>query len=277
MATSIRGALAPVAVLVPLVGAALVAPALGEDESTMTVSQQSAALPAAAADVRVATYNIRFGQFGIGNVAADIRRTRADVVLLQEVDDRRNTGGVLQARRLARKLGMRFAYDANGTVRNGWQRGNAILSSYPISAVRRWALPRPEGTEGRGLMKAQVHLGDGRRMRVYVTHLNPGAGKLAQARMVSRRVGSPGCATVLGGDMNAGPRSAEHPALTRNLSDVWRRVGTGDGGTNKRATARIDYLFQARSRPRSSWVAPLRHSDHRAVLGDFRIRRSASC
>lgn len=252
-------------------GTITVAPSVATGAAAGTVAP---ARKARRTKVRVVTYNIRFGQYGIRNLARDIRRTGAEVVLLQEVDDRRSTGGRHQARALARRLGMNVRYDPNGTVRHGWKRGNAILSTYPIRKVKRWDLPRSK--EQRGLMRARIDIGQ-RRLRVWVTHLEPGAGRLRQARAVRRRIGDPTCTTILGGDMNSTPRTREHRVLSTHLRDLWARVGDGPGHTNKRGTARIDYLFFDKARARSAWVAPLRHSDHRALVGNVSFGARQSC
>ncbi|KQZ66887.1 endonuclease/exonuclease/phosphatase family protein [Nocardioides sp. Root151] len=262
------------------VAAALVVPLqLGAAPATPAEVTQAAApvqqARAAATSVRVITYNIRFGEFGLANLASDIRKTGASIAVLQEVDNRTASGGVHQAKNLARRLGWHVAYDANSRKSFGW-RGNAVISKYPIVATNRFTLPQPEGTERRGLMIARVKVGT-KKLNVWVTHLQPGRGRLMQARAVRDRIGTPRCATVLGGDFNAGPEQQEHDVLDTHLVDLWKAVGTGDGDTNKRGTARIDFLYTRRVTKVSSWVAPLRHSDHRAVIGNVRVASANSC
>lgn len=230
---------------------------------------------AQAVPVRVMHYNIRHGSFGLGRVAEDIRRTGAQVVLLNEVDDHTRTGGRHQARWLARRLGMTAVY--HRTIRFArFDRGNAVLTRFAVRDVRRHALPHGPLSRPRGLM--QVRLATrGTAFDVWTTHLSPTGGTYVQARRTSRLIGAPTCATVLGADVNARPGSREDRALRTHLRDLWRLRGSGPGPTNFRSTVRIDYLYVDRVGARSVRLTPLRGSDHRGVVGDLRISRAQGC
>lgn len=225
--------------------------------------------------VRVITYNIRYAHRGIQRIAEDIEKTNAEVVLLEEVDDRRPTGGKHQSVHLGKMLDMNVHFDRNGRTKHGW-RGNAILSKYPLRDLRRWDIPKLKGRDVRGLMGVTADIGK-RSMRLYVTHLDPRRGRLAQAKEIRRIIGKPDCSTVLGGDMNTEPGSWTYNALNRDTADVWPLVGQGPGYTSYLKTKRIDYLFHSHAAPATGWVAPLRHSDHRALIGNFDLRDANSC
>lgn len=226
-------------------------------------------------EVTVLQYNIQFADAGIDGVARDIRASGADVVLLNEIDDRRTTGGLLQPAYLAEKLGMDFAYDPNGTVRDG-VRGNAVLTSWDITYVRRHRLPTPEGTERRGLMNVTVR--DGRvQMDVWTTHLNPDVGTLSQARRVRTIIGRPTCSTVFGGDLNVRPYRNPPQVLREHLGDLWRYRGEGVGGTNRAGDRRIDYLYFRDAEPVSVEVLERGSSDHRPLLGRFLVDPRENC
>ena len=247
-------------------------------------TQAAAAAPQAPVErqrVKVLQYNIRFGQLGLDGVARDIRRTGAQVVLLNEVDDRRPSGGVHQPRYLAEKLGMRWVFDPNSRNRLGF-RGNAVLTSFDTGSAKRYALPEGAGTEPRGLMRVRIKTG-ATRLDVWTTHLTPARTepkarvRLAQARTVRRTIGDPTCTTILGGDMNAGATTPDMAALRTHLEDLWRRKGDGPGGTTRNGGARIDYLYFAQAGPRSVSVTPPRHSDHRGLVGVFDLNPARAC
>ncbi len=225
--------------------------------------------------LRVLQYNIQFADAGINGVVDDIRATDADIVLLNEVDDRRSQGGRLQPRYLAEKLGMNFAYDPNGAVSRGL-RGNAVLTRFDITYVRRYRLPTPEGTEKRGLMNVVVTDGD-LQLDVWTTHLNPDVGTLAQARRVRTLIGRPSCTTILGGDLNVKPYRNPSVVLREHLGDLWRYVGKGVGDTSRIGGRRIDYLYFARAEPVSAEVAERSNSDHRRLVGTFRVDPRDNC
>jgi endonuclease/exonuclease/phosphatase family metal-dependent hydrolase len=253
------------ATLVLLATPALTAPAAGAAASEETTR------------VRVLSWNIRFGEYGVANVARDIRRTGAKVVVLNEVDDRRRTGGVHQARRLARLLDMHVEFRANTRTRFG-TRGNAVLSAYPIVSANNVRLPNPGDVEPRGLLRARIKIG-AVTIRVEGTHLSPGKGRLAQARAVRSLVGTPDCATIVAGDLNFTPDRREYDVVTTHLRDVWAAKGEGRGLTAPapRPRHRIDYVLVARAAPVSTWVARRGASDHRGVVANFDIRTSRSC
>jgi endonuclease/exonuclease/phosphatase family metal-dependent hydrolase len=226
-------------------------------------------------EVTVMQFNIQFADAGLDGVAEDIRAAGADIVLLNEIDDRRSTGGRLQPRYLARKLGMNVAYDPNGAVRHGI-RGNAVLTRFDITYVRRYDLPTPDGTEKRGLMNVVVRRGDVQ-LDVWTTHLNPDVGTLAQARRVRTRIGTPSCTTVFAGDLNTRPYRNPPKLLREHLGDLWRYVGDGTGGTNYSGERRIDYMYFAKATPLSAEVTPRLHSDHRGLLGTFLVDPRDNC
>lgn len=239
-----------------------------------TAAPASAAVAPGSVKVRVLQYNIRFGQYGIDRVARDIERTGAQVVMLNEIDDRRPSGGVHQAKRLGQLLGMSVVYDPNSRNRFGF-RGNAVLTSLSVRSFRRIALPAPEGTEPRGLLKVRVSNG-AVAFDVWSTHLNPGKGKLAQARTVRTTIGDPTCATVLGGDMNTTPGTSEYRVPKTHLRDLFDKAGSGDGGTGA-GGKRIDYLFYDKVKPVKAKVLPRRHSDHHGLLGVVEIDPAKTC
>ncbi|MDO9454748.1 endonuclease/exonuclease/phosphatase family protein [Nocardioides sp.] len=257
------------------------APAPGDPTVTARAKPRPPARPARLVregppvEVRVLQYNIQFADAGIDGVVDDIRAADADIVLLNEIDDRRSTGGLLQPRYLARKLGMNVAFDPNGTVRHG-VRGNAVLTSFDIAYVRRFDLPTPDGTEKRGLMDVVVRQGDVQ-LDVWTTHLNPDVGTLAQARRVRTIIGEPACTTVLAGDLNVKPYRNPPTLLREHLGDVWRYVGDGAGGTNRAGNRRIDYMYFARAEPVSAEVRPRGSSDHRGLLGTFSVDPDDNC
>ncbi|MCW2816221.1 MAG: hypothetical protein JWN84_3676 [Nocardioides sp.] len=249
----------------------------GPDRPTRTVPPRPPRLERTGppVEVTVLQYNIQFADAGIDGVARDIRDSGAEVVLLNEIDDRRSTGGLKQAAYLAEELGMSYAYDGNGDVRDG-VRGNAVLTSWDITYVRRYVLPRPEGTEQRGLMNVVVRDSDVQ-LDVWTTHLNPDVGTLEQARRARTIIGRPDCATVFAGDLNVRPYRNPPQIFREHLGDVWRYVGEGVGGTNRAGDRRIDYMYFRDLEPLTAVVAERGASDHRRLVATFRADPRDNC
>ncbi len=188
------------------------------------------------------TFNIHGGlrndRLHLDAIARTIRTSRADVVLLQEVDRLRLRSRVVdQAAWLGRTLDMDVAYGANKLrppAADGLPQaaiGNAILSRFPLSDAANTHLPNRPGMELRGLLHAQVSV-DGMPVSIYTTHLQHTSGsmRIEQAHAIRRVVDLDPLPKILGGDLNAEPDSVSLRVLERGaLTDTWREVGAGEG------------------------------------------------
>ena len=240
--------------------------------------------------VTVASFNIHHGagtddRLDLERVAAEIDRTGAAIVGLQEVD--RHWGDrsafVDQAQWLADRLGMSVVYGANldldppATDRPRRQYGTAILSSHPIVYSRNTLLPRPQNGEQRGLLEAAIDV-DGVRIRVANTHLqHNSAVERRAADRADRR--PPGAGHHPGGADRRSERAARRTragAAFPRFVDAWTRGGTGDGFTYPATgpNARIDYILTtpdvdvASARTTTSPA-----SDHLPVIAELELQR----
>ena len=228
------------------VAAALLAPAL------------AAAAPAR--DLTVMTFNIAHGRDAGGDlarIAATIRRGRADVVAVQEVDRSwSRSGGGDQAALLARLLGMRHLFDPNldcaprDTQGDGFcQYGTAILSRHPFvpGSARQLRLPTPAAEEPRGLARVLIDV-SGRPVEIFNTHLSfVESTRVRQMRHLEGLLRRDRRAFVLAGDLNALPFHLEMVRLRR----VARDAAIAAGRPYLRTTAlanpvRLDYIMLPR-------------------------------
>jgi endonuclease/exonuclease/phosphatase family metal-dependent hydrolase len=129
-------------------------------------------------DIKVVSYNIRWRGGDelnklINLLKADSEIAGAGIVGLQEVDrNKRRTGNLNTVKLIADKLGHYYAWAAPPTAKANTEEetGVAILSSYPLSDVRRIVLPHPgPGRRRRAAIGATVDLG-GTPLRVYSVH-----------------------------------------------------------------------------------------------------------
>jgi endonuclease/exonuclease/phosphatase family metal-dependent hydrolase len=216
----------------------------------------------------VLTFNIHGGRTDHGvdlaAVAAEIRAARADVVLLQEVDQNlARTGYRDEPGALASELGMNVYYRSP-------VRSNAILTRFPVTEWSSTRLPLWAGREERRLVRATV-LVEGQAVHVFTTHLDQSYPDLrvqqirAAEELMAPYADEP---TILGGDLNS-PASGEVLQLLRNrLQDSWPEVGTGPGNTVPAGNPRIriDYLLHnSWLTPRAAQVLPSQASDHRSL------------
>lgn len=239
------------------------ATALGAGLGLGALTGTAAASPGRAGEqrLRVATYNIHHGASPDGvldleRIARAIDGFDADVIALQEVDrhwsDR--SGLIDQTAWLSERLERHGVFGANldqdpaapGQPRR--QYGTAVLSRWPILSWSNTLLPRYDGGEQRGLLRATVNV-RGTRVRIAGTHLthNNDAERLTQARRILDLLGEAPERTVLTGDLNAVPSSPEIGALTTRFRDAWS-AGEGDGYTIPVLVPdrRIDYILASR-------------------------------
>lgn len=225
----------------------------------------------------VLSYNIKSARAAsLQRLADNIKRSGADAVLLQEVDNRRrSTGSVDQAAWLANSMGGWYsAFGQNVSFGDG-KYGTAIISRFPILSSENHRLPNA-GVQPRGLLHAVVDV-KGVEVSLYSTHLtNVNAGlRASQARSVATIVSRDPRPRILGGDMNAWPTSQPTRILASALTDTWVVAGQGKGATHpaRRPRTRIDYLLHG-GPELSATSADVRYdggSDHLGVRATYRL------
>ena len=255
----------------------------------------ASAPPASSSDepaVRVMIYNIHAGKDagGVDNldrVAALVRETNADLVLLQEVDQgTRRSGNVDQPAVLAERTGFRVAF-GSALDYDGGEYGVAILSRWPILSDTLIHLPvdppqaRAGGShEPRGALRVRIDAPH-RQLTVFTTHIDASAEdhyRRQEARIVASLVADAlrrNETVLLGGDLNSTPESVVQQELrTTGLRDAFAECGTGTGLTYPADSSikRIDYLYlTGRISCQRAEVIATQASDHRPVLVTVRI------
>ena len=215
--------------------------------------------------IQVLVFNIHAGKDAAGKsnldgVGALVQSTRADLVLLQEVD--RNTarsGSVDQVAVLAQATGYATAFAPSLLHYDGGEYGVAVLSRFAIAFHATVPLPvLPPETRAGGSQEPRVALltflqqpTTAPMWHVLNTHLDPADGG-ARAQEIARlleayRDQSASREPILvGGDFNSTPDNPVlQPLHAAGLRDAWTECGSGAGFTYPADTPvkRIDYLF----------------------------------
>lgn len=226
--------------------------------------------------LRVLSYNIHHGegvdrQLDLERIATTILSVEPDVVSLQEVDrETRRTGGVDQAKELARLTNMEVVFGASMDYQGG-QYGNAVLTRFPVQDVE--VIPLPG--EPRSALCVTLQW-PGRSepqgtFRFVATHLDTSAEpRRASVPLINAALESGGeLPTILAGDLNALPESPTMVALGAEWEDATGAHGlfTVPVGDPKR---QIDYVLY---RPQTRWTVlgaevldEAVASDHRPIL-----------
>lgn len=215
------------------------------------------------------------GGLDVGRVIAEIKAWKPDLVLMQEVDNRRGrSGNVVQAQQIGEALGMSW-------VAGSGQTGNALLSKFPLVEQRIIALPRAGGRFDRHAVHAVVDIA-GTDVSVYSTHFEhtSATARLAQAQALARALAADGRPKIVGGDLNSQFGSAPVGTLrAAGLGDAWA-AGDGVGNTAPGANprVRIDFvLHDAFFTPVQSAVLASGVSDHRAVWSRLQLNEKLGC
>ncbi len=231
--------------------------------------------------MRVVTYNVH-GQGAKAIIAAvrgDPALARADVILLQEVEER---PGRPVCAAVARALGMAWAFAPGYGLDGGGAHGVAILGRSPLRDLELIELPRNDtvvNTARRVALGATVDAPGGQ-VRVYTVHLdnriNPGA-RLRQLQAVLAAADDhPIQRVVIGGDLNTSPfRWLGHlvplpvggqlDAVERHVRARGYRTSTaGAGQTHQWLSMRLDavYLRGGLRGGRAGVEQDVRISDH---------------
>jgi endonuclease/exonuclease/phosphatase family metal-dependent hydrolase len=234
--------------------------------------------PAAQADggvLRVLCWNIHHGRGADGvvdleRIARVIREARADVVALQEVDQRcRRSGGVDQTAELARLTGMEGRF-GRAMDFDGGQYGQAVLTKHPLRATKVHALPG--SGEPRIGFEAVLAWGD-HEIRIVSLHLDLDAVQRAgQAKALATALASGRGPTLVCGDVNDTPGSAAVATLAA-MFPALPKAAPGLSHPADRPEVEIDHVF-ARGLVAAEPVVVLDEraaSDHRPLL--VRLRR----
>ena len=257
-----------VRVLSAVVGLAAAVVALG-DEPTAGPAGKT---------LRVLSYNIHHaegtdGKLDVARIAGVIKAARPDLVAVQEVDrNTTRTKNVDQAAELARLTGLHGEF-ARAIDLQGGAYGQAILSRWPLKAVKTHVLPGKKGQETRIAVEAKVEPGGGRPALTFVgTHFqhDDPAIREEQAARVNELFGSAAGPIILAGDLNATPDSKP----MKLIAEKWSFATAPDKGLltipARGPRRQIDFvLFRPADRFRvveAKVIAEPVASDHRPVL-----------
>jgi len=231
--------------------------------------------------LRVGTLNLHGGYslyFGsdLESVAIEIRRSGADILLIQEAETGRLvSGGVDQVAWLARRLNMIAAYYPTTESTQGL----AVLSRLPLDSTI--GIPLTSRTKATGGQLARLRLPDGRLLDVYNTMLSvlfrggaipveeqerDQAAQIQEMLAFMTRNGSSTNPTILGGTFNHAPKTAAYLFLTQQgFIDPFTDFPVERAVTRRlinEAPARVDYLWLRGLNYVEIGMTPITYSSH---------------
>lgn len=233
-------------------------------------------------DLRVMTYNLRFGEHAtVDELAEEIGRYSPDFVALQEVDVMTNRNlsphqnGHDMLTELAAKTGMMGLYARTINFAGGYY-GIGILSRHPCERSERVYLPDPADVEARVLLKGVFEIGGHRKIMFACTHLDykDASTRRLQADYLLDDLSDVDIPIIIGGDFNALPEEDAISSMGEKMSDLTdsRPTFPAEDPTDK-----IDYLFgfpKEKFSVVSTMVPDMPSkplSDHRPVISDISV------
>lgn len=256
--------------------AAIVALAVVVPAAWLALTPMPTTVPAPAT-FRVMTYNLHQG-FDAGQIPAldrqveTIAQEQPDIVVVEEavrgwlIDDQQDVLGYLSTR-----LGLPYVFDPN----IGDLYGNAILSRFPVTGVRRISYPKEPGMRYQPRGAILAHIGG---VLIIGTHLDHNADasavRLEQVRLLLREWNGEQPVLLLC-DCNARPEAAELKLIDDSgLGDVGLAAGAREPTSPADTPSeRIDYIFGAGVTASQGHVVASTASDHRAVVVNITVRR----
>jgi endonuclease/exonuclease/phosphatase family metal-dependent hydrolase len=225
--------------------------------------------------LRVVTYNVRGFRHGAERVANVAGHFQPDVMLVNE------SGGRLELRRFAARMGMRAAGDPWAVLRRRVR--NAVLARSPwrVASARLHRFPASRRLYPRGALVAELRR-PGARMWAVAVHLGlTPAERRRHAEHLVRLLGSLEGPVLVGGDLNERPEGRAATLVSERLWDAWLLGGDASGETypSDEPSARIDYLFVSDGIRVERAVVPggpavRAASDHRPVVAELTLERA---
>lgn len=232
--------------------------------------------------LRIMSYNIHHGNppskpgvIDLDAISKVIRDSKADIVLLQEVErDVNRSGKVDQAKVLGEKVGLHYHF-FKAIDHDGGDYGIAMLSRYKFEDIKLVPLPQKITAENRVLGYATIKIGK-QKVIIANTHLdatNVHDNRIVQIERILKEFEKASLPVIVGGDLN----SVAGTEVIDLLDKQFKRTCTGDcPGTipevNPKRT--IDFIATKSLK----WQV-LKHevidesyaSDHRPVMATFNI------
>lgn len=227
--------------------------------------------------LQVVSYNIRHGRglddsLDLSRSIAALRALDADIVALQEVDDRvLRSGSVDEPAAMGSALGMHHAFGSFMPYQGG-RYGLAILSRHPIVESREIRLP--DGHEPRVALAARIRLPDGRAIEVVNVHFDwveDDGFRFAQATELVRFLDTLSVPFILLGDFNDLPPSRTIALFRERAHEVAKPADAHFTFPAGVPVKEIDYIFVA---PADAWRTKGAHVVDEAAASDHRPVRA---
>ncbi|REC75417.1 metal-dependent hydrolase [Chryseobacterium elymi] len=226
-------------------------------------------------DIKVLTFNVKYGDFGWDKVKKYITDQDADIILVQEKD----TNRAIQRDMIKYPsviLKTKHKILRQEELLDDKARGNSFYADVDINGkiIRVVTVYLEPFRLQKSMLKFDGFANIGGKITNFLSHMTPTfKAHEAQIRKIRKVIDFSPYPVILAGDFNSVPNSYEYYNLGKNLQDAFVTVGNGASTSfhDYKIPLRIDYIFTSKS------IIPLSYkvdhavklSDHYPVIAEF--------
>ncbi|MCX8533249.1 endonuclease/exonuclease/phosphatase family protein [Chryseobacterium luquanense] len=229
-------------------------------------------------DIKVLTYNVKYGSSGWGNVKKYITDQNADIILVQEKDTNRAVRPDL-VKYPSVILKTRHKILRQADLINDQSKGNSFYADVEINGkivriINVYLEPFRLNKNMLGMEDENSNKKEQNKFKTIFSRLIPTfRTHEEQVRKIRRAVDHSPYPVILAGDFNSVPNSWEYYNLGKNLDDAFVKAGNGSSTSfhDYKFPLRIDYIFTSKNIIPKSYKVDysVKLSDHYPVIAEF--------
>lgn len=226
-------------------------------------------------DIKVLTFNVKYGDFGWEKVKKYIKDQNADIILVQERDTNRAVRQDL-VKYPSVILKTKHKILRHEELITDQSRGNSFYADIDINGkiIRVVNVYLEPFRLHRSMLQFDGFGKEGAKINTLLAHMLPTfKAHEDQIRKIRKAVDLSPYPVILAGDFNSVPNSYEYYNLGKDLQDAFLTAGNGSSSSfhDYKVPLRIDYIFSSKS------IIPLSYkvdnsvqlSDHYPVIAEF--------
>lgn len=241
-------------------------------------SPQNSNIDSAKTDIKVLTYNVKYGSSGWNNVKKYIQDQNADIILVQEKDTNRALRSDL-VKYPSVILKTKHKILRQGDLINDASKGNSFFADIDINGkivrvVNVYLEPFRLNKNMLGMEDENSDEKENNKIEALFSRLIPTFRTHEdQVKKIRKAVDNSPYPVILAGDFNSVPNSWEYYNLGKNLDDAFVKAGNGSSTSfhDYKFPLRIDYIFASSSIIPKSYKVDysVKLSDHYPVIAEF--------
>ncbi|MGO4708081.1 endonuclease/exonuclease/phosphatase family protein [Chryseobacterium sp. 2TAF14] len=241
-------------------------------------SPQNSSVDSVKADLKILTYNVKYGSSGWNNVKKYIKDQNADIILVQEKDTNRALrSDLVKYPSVILKTKHKILRQAD--LINDASKGNSFFADIDINGkivrvVNVYLEPFRLNKNMLGMEDEHSDRKENNKLEALYSRLIPTfRAHEEQVKKIRKVVDNSPYPVILAGDFNSVPNSWEYYNLGKNLDDAFVKAGNGSSTSfhDYKFPLRIDYIFASSSIIPKSYKVDysVKLSDHYPVIAEF--------